>query len=195
MTDSLRLATIILAAGGSERLGRPKQLVRWRGCTLIEHAVNVAEPVSDAGVIVVAGAAETEVRSALAKSSAEVVSNTSWQRGMSGSLDVGIEALPVCDGMLVMLCDQPLITTEDLNQLLDVWHNHPTVPVASAYNNVIGVPAVFPQDLLEGLSKLTGDRGAGAWLRQREDVIAIDMPNAAIDVDTADDMSCLQDNE
>jgi molybdenum cofactor cytidylyltransferase len=187
MNAPMRLAAIILAAGKSGRLGTPKQLLKWRARTLVEHAVMGAGAVADAGVIVVTGANADEV-SAAAGSAATVEFNPDWATGMASSLCAGLKKVPnKADGVLLMVCDQPLITAADLVRLVDVWHNHPSAPVAAAYNDIIGVPAVLPARLLAELAGLTGEQGAGLWLRQRDDVIPVPLENAATDVDTQKD--------
>jgi molybdenum cofactor cytidylyltransferase len=196
MADALRLTVIILAAGGSKRLGKPKQLVSWRGRTLVEQIVSRALAVSTAGVVLVTGAAAQEVAATIRDKRVCTVFNEDWQLGISSSLRAGLAVVGAdVDGVLVLLCDQPLVTQQDISRLIDVWENHPASLVGSDYNGVTGVPAIFPKAFLQELQLLGGDMGAGGWLRQRDDVISVAMPNASIDVDTNEDLQKLREKE
>ena len=196
MAYALRLTVVILAAGGSKRLGKPKQLVSWRGRTLVEQIVSQALAVTTADVVLVTGAAEQEVAASIKDERVCTVFNEDWQLGISSSLRAGLTVIGAdVDGVLVLLCDQPLVTQQDISRLIDVWKNHPASPVGSDYNGVTGVPAIFPQAFLQELRLLSGDMGAGGWLRQRDDVISIAMPNASVDVDTNEDLQKLREKE
>jgi molybdenum cofactor cytidylyltransferase len=94
-----------------------------------------------------------------------------------------------------MLCDQPLVTSDDLARLADVWKNHPVSPAAASYSGVVGVPAIIPLNLLLIADMSEADGGARGLLRHREDVRAVDMPNAALDIDTPADLQNLTNNK
>lgn len=187
------LSAIVLAAGASERLGQPKQLVEWQGRPLVAHAAGLAAQVAEAGIVVVTGAAADHVGASV--DGVQTIHNPKWATGMASSLCAGLRALPDCDGVLVLLCDQPLVTTEDIVRLADVWHNHPASPVAAEYAGTRGVPAIFPLGLRDELLRLEGEQGAGGWLRSRADVIGVPMENAAADLDTPADLSKLREQE
>ena len=188
-----RLAGVVLAAGGSTRLGHPKQLVEWHGQPLVRHSVELALGACEAGVVVVTGAGAEEVTEALASLDVKCLRNENWAAGMSTSLRQGLDHLPDQAGsVLPMLCDQPRIDDQDLAKLRAAWRKWPDQPAAAAYADAIGVPAIVPLDLCSELAAaLSGDAGAGQWLRNRDDLNLVDMPNAAYDVDTDEDLQQL----
>ncbi len=192
-----KLAGVLLAAGASTRLGRPKQLIEWRGQTLISRAVANLVSMCGARVTVVTGAHAVEVESDLADRKVIFVHNPDWQSGMASSLRVGVNAAAdsPADALLVMLCDQPLITLDDLVRLADVWQNQPNCPVAAGYGAICGVPAIIPAALLPELSALQDDSGARAFLRNRDDVQVVDISTALLDIDTVEDLLQLQEAE
>lgn len=190
-----KLAGIVLAAGSSERLGQPKQLVEWQGTTLVRRAAELALDVCNAGVSVVVGASSSQVTAELEGLSATIVYNNNWQTGMGSSLKAGIQASSKdADGLLLMLCDQPGIESDDLIRLVNVWQNQPDNPAAAAYSGTVGVPAILPAAMLPALDGISGDAGAGGLLRRYSDTSLVEMPSAAWDIDIATDLLWLRDN-
>ena len=184
------LCGILLAAGGSSRLGEPKQILEWQGQSLVGRAADLLLEICGAGVTVVAGSEHQQVSRALADRSLSVVVNPDWETGMAGSLLCAIEAErpTACLAAMIMLCDQPLITRDDLCGLLDAWSDDTSRPSAAAYGGIVGVPAIIPLDILKGFRPQHPDNGAGVLLRARNDVRIVAMPHAAVDVDTPDDV-------
>ena len=184
---------LILAAGGSRRLGRPKQLLRWQGRTLLERAVDCARRVVPGRVIVVLGAEAALIRATLNEDRIETVQNGAWHEGIASSISVGIEALPAsAEAVLILLCDQPLVDSAHLAAMLDAWRNEPNRIVASQYNSTCGVPALFPAMYFERLKALTGDKGAQPLLVEFDrNVAKIPFTRAALDIDTRSDFERL----
>jgi len=184
---------LILAAGGSRRLGRPKQLLRWQGRTLLERAIDDAREVLRGRVIVVLGAHAEPIRAAIDLSSVATVHNPDWQDGLASSLRSGIEALPAsAAAVLILLCDQPLIGAAHLVTMLDAWRNEPGRIVASQYDLSCGVPALFPAAYFDRLKTLTGDKGAKPLLIEFDScVIKIPLAQAELDIDTRSDFERL----
>jgi len=190
-----KLAGIVLAAGSSERLGQPKQLVEWQGTTLVRRAAELALDVCNAGISVVVGASSSQVTAELEGLSVTIVYNNNWQTGMGSSLKAGIQASSKdADGLLLMLCDQPGIESDDLIRLVNVWQNQPDNPAAAAYSGTVGVPAILPAAMLPALDDISGDAGAGGLLRRYSDTSLVEMPSAAWDIDIATDLLWLRDN-
>jgi len=184
---------LILAAGGSRRLGRPKQLLRWRGQTLLERAIGSAQEVLPGRVIVVLGAHAESIRAAIDLSSVETLQNPDWQDGLASSLRLGIKALPAsAEAVLILLCDQPLIDSAHLAALLDAWRSEPARIVASQYHLSCGVPALFPAAYFERLQTVTGDKGAKPLLIEFDAcVLKIPCARAELDIDTRSDFERL----
>jgi len=179
------LWTIVLAAGGSQRLGQAKQLVRWRGDTLIGHAVRNAQALCAERVLVVIGAHRAAIEAALATQAPALVVNAKWVEGLASSLRAGITALPSdCAGVLLLTCDQPLIARTALCTLIERWVATPDAVVASAYAGTVGIPAVLPARTFAALMQLSGDSGARAVLRaEGARLQTVSVPEAAFDVD------------
>jgi len=192
-----RIACVLLAAGGSSRLGRPKQLVRRRLKPLLLHALDAARgvPISDNEIVVVLGADTLRLRSLLRRRSpaVRVAANPRWATGLASSLRAGLAAAPRgVSAALVLLVDQPNVNAAALRRLLAAWRRRPTVPAASHYSGHAGVPAVLPRRLWRALGALDGDAGARALLRGSDTVIFVTMPEAELDVDTTADLARLR---
>lgn len=178
---------VVLAAGGSRRLGRPKQFVRWRGVPLVVAAVDRALATRPAGVVVVVGAHGSRVASALRGRPAEIVRNRDWRLGLAHSLRVGLRRVPAsAPSVVVTTVDQWRVTSRDLERLLRAG-----APAAASYAGIRGVPALLPRGWRGRVSALRGDVGARALFagtRVRE----VAMPAAAHDLDTPRDLAALR---
>lgn len=184
---------IILAAGSSSRMGRPKQLLEWRNRPLLEHAVLNASSILNERVIVVLGAHSRSIQSAIDLSPVTVIVNPDWQEGMASSIRAGTQTLPEsADAALILLGDQPLINAPHILSLLHGWQNEPTRIVASGYRQSVGVPALFPAEFFEYLLDLRGDSGAKQLLIKFEQrLVKIPLPEAAVDIDNVGDFDLL----
>lgn len=181
------ITAVIPAAGASRRLGTPKQLLRFRGRTLIERCVTTAAEICD-DVLVVTGANADAVRAALPDDT-QTVHNERWHDGLGTSLACAVAALPpACAAILVVLPDQPLVRTSDLERIVQAWRAAPGRIVCAGYAGARGVPAVLPSRLFAQLAALDSERGAAALIERDNDVVCIPLPTAAVDIDTAEDV-------
>jgi molybdenum cofactor cytidylyltransferase len=191
------IAALILAAGGSSRLGQPKQLLRYRGRTLVR---NVAQAALDAGcrpVLVVLGAAADEVGSELNDLDVQVVLNTNWHEGMAASIRCGVQALPrgeqAIEAVVLTVCDQPLLSATVLRRVCAAYDGAPGRRVACEYAGTVGVPALFERSLFDELLALQGDTGAKSLLQAAgADLIRVSWPEGAIEVDRPGDLKRLE---
>jgi CTP:molybdopterin cytidylyltransferase MocA len=185
VSAEIKIAAVVLAAGASRRLGRPKQQVVLGGETLVERAVRVAMEARLAPVIAVV--AEAALLEPLQRMGAIVLLNHKAHEGMSTSIHVGVKwALGVAaSGAVVMTCDQVAVTPEHLRALCA----EPQRVTASAYAGRKGVPAYFPAAEFETLMKLQGDAGARELLRV---AAAVQDESLALDVDTVEDLAKAQ---
>ena len=183
----MKLSGVLLAAGGSRRLGRPKQLLVWQGETLVRRAARVALEAGVDELVVVTGACGDEVREAVADVDARVVTHERWAEGLGTSIACGVRAASG-DGVLLLLADQPAVDATLLTRLVGAsreGHRR----VACAYDGTLGVPAVFrdPQDLAV-LRALSGERGAKRLLSSEpEGVHAIPAQEPSTDIDEESD--------
>jgi len=190
------VATIVLAAGNSTRLGSPKQLVVYQGMPLVARAAWAALEAGAGPVVVVLGADAETVGAPLAGVPITSVVNPEWSRGVGTSLATGIRAIlgqaPSADALLVTLADQPLVDSAALGRLLAGWSSSDATIAAAEYADTIGVPAVFGRAHFDSLSSLPAAAGAARLLRQPgARVHRVPMPEAAVDIDTPGDLECL----
>jgi molybdenum cofactor cytidylyltransferase len=179
---------IILAAGSSSRLGRPKQLLPWKGSTLINHITREALQAPLQPIIIVTGAFAKEVNAALEGEPVVIAHNPQWSQGMASSIVKGISTLltmtPGIDAVVIAVCDQPFLSAEILRSLADSQQpDHPIV--ACTYENTIATPALFHRSLFRELLMLNGDTGAKKIIREHRDkVTTIPFPMGHLDIDT-----------
>jgi len=186
----MRFGVIVLAAGGSSRMGSPKQLLQYRGETLIRRAAQAAIASTCNRVTVVIGSNAPQMTRELEDLPVSVVENQIWQTGMSSSIRAGLDDLRQhdLDGILIMLCDQPFVTAGILNDLITTHRQTGKPIVASSYDTIQGVPAFFSRELLPELTALSADEGARRIIAKHPDLVAtINFPQGAIDIDTPHD--------
>lgn len=182
------IGVVILAAGESRRLGRPKQLEVVGGETLLGRAVRVAHEAELGTVVVVLGAEASKVDRGCDLGRAWVVVNSRWTEGMGSSVRAGVELVngfAEADGVLLMTCDMPRVTAAHLRELAIKGHE----VVASRYAGRNGVPAFFPRRMFPELMRLSGDAGARELLREAR---AVELEGGECDVDTAEGLERAQ---
>src|SRR5665213_161601 len=184
------LHAIVLAAGASRRFGSPKQLVRVDGQSLLQRAIAHASGLLGSAVTVVLGAHAAEIAETLPPGNAGILINRNWQEGIASSIRTAVQRLPgACDGVMLMLADQPLVGSETLSRLITAWRRQPRQIVASRSGSVTGVPAIFPRWCFGDLAALRGDQGARIVLRRYADnVVRLAHPEAAVDIDYPEDL-------
>jgi len=166
------LTCIVLAAGASKRLGRPKQLVHFEGEPLVVRAARTAAAVAPVIVVIPPNAAIREVLRGFT-----TIENMG--EGMASSLRCGVAE--TTGDVLIVLCDQPQITSEHLRALIDA---HAPI-AATGYSGISGVPAFFSAKFRDELLALRGDAGARTIIdAHRNEVVTIPFEAAAFDVDT-----------
>lgn len=189
----MKLAGLLLAAGGATRFGSPKVLAPFNGEPLVRRAVQLLASRCPAGVHVVVGASADGVRAALAAETVTVVPNPDWQSGLSTSLVHGVAALPeTADGVLILLCDQPAVTAADLDALIAAWLIEPELIAAAGFSDQLGPPVIMPRAFWPQLAALRGDQGARSLLEWHSEHTTVPMPHAAFDIDTPEDLARLE---
>lgn len=188
-------AAVVLAAGGSTRLGQPKQLLSRQGEPLVRRSARLALETLPRQLLVVAGAGAGDVAAALRGLPCEIVLNAGWRAGLGSSLRAAAAQLGETDLVLVCGCDQPALELHHLQALLQGARALPTRCAATRHGDVLGVPAVLPRDWFDGLRDggmpdIDGARGFGGRLRRLPagSVHAVRAPELELDVDTPDDL-------
>ena len=191
---SAGVGAIILAAGGSTRLGRPKQLLMLHGETLVARVVRVVQAASLAPVVVVTGGNAPEVEAAVRGGGVHAVFNPDWQDGMGGSVRTGIATLlsesPAIAATVLLVCDQPFVGADLLRLLGETYHATGKKIVAAEYGGTWGVPCLFNRSVFAELAALDGASGARAVIerhRSAGDAMAVAFPKGDWDVDTPAD--------
>jgi len=181
---------IVLGAGSSTRLGRPKQTLAFGTTTLLAHAVDQAERSSLDRVIVVVGAAADGVETSFDGGRAEVVRNDGYGDGCAASLLAGLEAAGDADAIAMLLGDMPGITVQVVDEVLAAWRDRPTWAAVTSYADRLGHPLLFSAAAFDDLRALHGDKAVWKIVdrapESRVRRISIDLP-CPLDVDTWDD--------
>lgn len=192
------IGVILLAAGASTRLGKPKQLLQFQGETLLRRSVKTALTVSNR-VIVTLGSRIEILRKEIEDLPVEIVENKDWATGMSGSIKVGLKKfLDDADkvkAVIVMVCDQPFVNEKLLEKIITKFQETDSPIVACEYQNALGVPTLFHRKLFPELLALDAQTGAKQLIKKyRAQTAAISFPEGAFDVDTLADYKNLMEN-
>ncbi|TDB61848.1 nucleotidyltransferase family protein [Arundinibacter roseus] len=194
----MALGIVILAAGESSRMGKPKQILPLEsGKSLLQHTVETALATSLRPVVVVVGANKAEVVPELKNLPITIVDNAFWKEGMSTSVRIGLAGLYMTEsnlsGALILVCDQPYITAGLLTQMVAVWEETGKKAVACRYKEQWGVPVLVGRELLPELLALSGDQGAKPVLKKYlDDVAFVNFDEGIIDLDTPEEYQTYQ---
>lgn len=190
------IGLIILAAGSSSRLGKPKQNLVFQGNTLLQRSIKAALAADCQQIVVALGANAQVIEPTIIDQPIQIIHNPYWEAGMSSSISYGLAALlksnPQMQSVILMLCDQPFADTAIINQLIQASTNNKHL-VACNYNGTIGVPALFDKSHFEELLTLKGNEGAKKLLlKYTNEVHTVPFPLGMIDIDTIGDYERLE---
>ena len=194
-----RVAGIILAAGSSSRLGRPKQLLPFRGQTVLECVVDsaLASPLDK--VVVVLGHQAEELNRLLTGRDLRVVFNSDYQKGQSSSIKAGLRAVrEEVDAVLFLLGDQPLVSPKTIGLILSAYQSNPRPIVLPLFDGRRGNPVLFDHRTFARIAALAGDVGARVLFKEfAEQILEVPLLDSAIhlDIDTEQDYKALQEIE
>lgn len=192
-------ALIILAAGGSTRLGRPKQQLMFRGSTLLERIVQAGLDSQCNRLLLVLGANDPGLIPERVPRQVEILFNSNWKKGMASSIKVGLQQLlaeNIPDQIIITVCDQPYVDSKLINDLISQQQKTKKTIIASSYQHTLGVPALFDRSLFPELMGLTGPSGAKKIINQYpREVTPVSFPLGHIDIDTVEDYRELLDND
>lgn len=187
---------VILAAGASQRLGTPKQQVRFEQQSLLQRIIHTAQQTVARPIVVVLGAFADSILPETTNSDATVVINPLWETGMGSSIQTGIQHLLQIDDtvsdVLILLCDQPFITAGLLEKLIATHLQQNKGITACTYGHTTGTPIIFHQKYFPQLQTLSGQEGAKKIICQHPgDVTTLPFPEGSIDIDTPEDLKNL----
>lgn len=193
----MKTAIILLAAGSSSRLGRPKQLIEFQGKKLIQKAIEEAQKSKSDSLVVVLGWNPELIKSAFDSKQIPFVINENWEEGMASSMQTGLRFLMEKehpDQVILMLVDQPFVDADLLNRLILEKDKSGKGIVASSYSETFGVPAIFDRAYFDEMLSLQGSEGAKkVIMKNKADVFAVDFPLGTMDLDTEEDLERLKD--
>ncbi len=185
------LVGVVLGAGSSRRLGRPKQTLAFGGETLLSHVMHDIEATASLGrVYLVLGGGSQEAEASLALERARIVRNDAYGTGCASSLLAGLDAAAECDAIVMLLGDMPGVTADVIDHVLEAWRRNPTWAAVTDYRGELGHPFVFSAAAFDELRQLHGDKAV--WkIVDREPTTRVariavdkDLPR---DIDTWDD--------
>jgi molybdenum cofactor cytidylyltransferase len=195
--NSSNIGLIILAAGASTRMGTPKQLLSYRGRSFVCHITEVAIASVCQPIAVVLGANAERIKPELSQLPVQIVENQQWAEGMGSSIRVGLEALNTVnqnlEAVAIALCDQPFVSSQTLNQIVEAYRFTGKPIIASEYSRTLGVPVLFSRTLFSELMDLNSTQGAKQLIKKHiHEVFSVPFPEGSIDIDTPKDYEQFQ---
>lgn len=198
-TNSNQISLILLAAGESSRLGMPKQLLKYRGKNLLQHTIDLTL-LLDIETFVVLGAFKEEILARVNVYEGKVVENMAWSEGLSSSIRCGLSGVlktnPETEAIILVLCDQPFLTTEILKVIIEKYHSSGKPIIHCSYGDTSGPPTLFHKSLFPYLMELKGGQGAKKVVDMFPDQVGyVDFPKGKFDIDTTADYHLLKQTE
>jgi len=186
-----KIACIVLAAGLSKRFGSPKQLAKFEGKNLIQIAINQANGSTADYVFLVLGNSSSEILEKISLGRAQVIFNKDFAKGISTSIRSGISNLPGdCDAAIIMVADQPFLTSRHLDLMITESKKIPGRIVALSSKGEPRNPVLVPKEMFRELERLEGDAGARTMVRDNPKTLLVEItdPEVFVDVDTKDSL-------
>jgi molybdenum cofactor cytidylyltransferase len=183
------VSIVLLAAGGSKRMGQPKQLLQWGNKLLIEHQIQILQK-TGCPLIVVLGAYHNNIVPLIEKSNITIIINDRWETGMGSSIAAGIRSVllenPLPEGVLIALLDQPMVPAEHFNRMIAEFQpGKQHIIVSRSSTGWEGVPVLFDNFYFEELKALSSEPGAKKIIHEhREKVLGISCDEILDDIDT-----------
>ncbi|WP_316739058.1 nucleotidyltransferase family protein [Pedobacter aquatilis] len=193
-------AIIILAAGNSSRMGKPKQLLTYNGKTLLDIAITESLKTTFCPVVVVLGAYAEEIKKHSQNPQVCYCINESWDQGMSSSIKAGlkysIENDENIENVIIAVADQVHLSCEILSALEEKLRSSGKGIVTSSYSGISGTPSLFSRKYFGELLNLVGQSGAKKIIEANAgDTTTISFDQGVIDIDTPADYNKLINNK
>ncbi len=185
--------SIILAAGESSRFRSIKQLALYKNESFLKRCINSVEKVMGSNYVVILGSNFTKLYHEHQPELGFMSVNGDYKDGLSSSIKHGVKILPAnTDAIMVILVDQPLLTTLHLRKIIQLWKTNTEKIVCTSDGLNQGPPAIIPKKYFSSLLKITGDQGAKhLFLKHKENVIQISDKAVFTDIDTIDDLELI----
>jgi molybdenum cofactor cytidylyltransferase len=191
--NKTKIPIVILAAGQSKRLGRPKQLVHYQGDTLLNNTIKIAFEVSQNVIVVLGANHEIISKELLPIPELTILTNDIWVTGMASSIKLAVEFLKKQEAILFILCDQPFLNAKILLKMIKEYKKTNLAIVACEYAGQLGVPILFNSQLFNELQLLSGESGAKSIIKNYKSSIAkVAFSKGEIDIDTETDLKRLE---
>lgn len=192
-----KIGLILLAAGSSSRLGQAKQLLPYKGESLIRHAALAAIDADFKPIVVVLGAEADATKKELQNLAVIQVVNSHWEKGLASSIKKGLQEIlllePELDGLVLMVCDQPYVNANLLRKLKKAWLETGKGLAACTYAGTVGTPALIARDYFPEIEALQGQEGAKKLLLAYKTFLAlVPFPMGKVDIDTPEDLKNLE---
>lgn len=185
-----RICAAILAAGASVRFNGIKALAPVGSTTMLGHVKAQTDQLASVATLAIIGAHWRHLLPELTTLRLPFVCNGDWRSGQRSSVIAAARCVAQdVDALLVLTVDQIGVKTESLQQLIDAYARHPDHIVCATYARTRGVPAIFPRAMLPALTGLSADSGAKHLLYDAPNIVTIDLPAAALDIDRCDELA------
>ena len=192
-----KTAVLILAAGESKRIGKPKQLLPYKKSNLLLEKIKQFQSLDRVQVFVVLGAYFKDIFPLLRELPVKVVMNTNWQEGMGSSLSKGIELIQkkeMFDRVLITLSDLPLMESSHYEELIELSKNTGKRIIQTEYEDTAGVPVIFDKSLFRSLARSKNDEGAKPLIEKyKKEVLKLRSKTPYFDVDTPEEYQKLME--
>ncbi|MDQ3534070.1 MAG: nucleotidyltransferase family protein [Bacteroidota bacterium] len=190
--DTAGVGIIILAAGASKRMGQPKQMLPFQDSNLLQHTIKAAVNSVCNPIVLVLGANIDIILPQVLGNPIHIVENKEWEEGMASSLRTGLNKMLLLnkfiESVVILLCDQPFISSDQINKLVEASHITRKSIIISEYEQSEGVPALFNKEHFHELQHLKGKEGAKKLLKLHKDcTYKVPFPQGLIDIDTPED--------
>ncbi|MDD2496641.1 MAG: molybdenum cofactor cytidylyltransferase [Desulfitobacteriaceae bacterium] len=193
------IAGVILAAGSASRMGKTKQILPFKGNTILGCVIENARRSRVGELVVVIGSAADEVLKKVDFTGVEVLVNQDYLRGQSTSLKLGLKAVAErCEGVIFLLGDQPLVGSDVIDQLIEAFYHSAAAIIIPTYDGKRGNPVLIRRTLFSALEKLSGDVGARKLFKEYAHEIKeveVSSQRVLLDIDEWQDYVDLQGKE
>ena len=192
-----KIHVLIMAAGASRRLGQPKQLLEYKGETLIRRISNEALKAKIGEITVVTGYDHENIGKGISDLEVNVFYNEEWEEGLGASIRNGLKHIldidPQTNAILLSMVDQPFVDATHLKKLVAAYDAARPMIIASAYSSTFGVPILVDSFYFDALKKLKGDEGGKKiFANYIKDIVEIPFIEGKIDIDEKKDLKKLE---